>query len=198
MKNFFKSFLEVKTGEESCREGFGVFGGVAGLDLALCVLLLLFPAKTFLDLVGGSSGVAGMAIGVEGRSSWTQEGLLGVAGEEDCFSNHQVILFFTSGWPLLLAVNLILLGFLGQSDELCATIGVPGTLSSTKEGVVGWQILLELTFLSSLCFFRLCDSKVSADLLGNPVRLSDFSLSQILATAPFPPSDSKASLDQAP
>jgi len=121
LKNFFKSFLEVKTGEESCREGFGVLGVVgvvAGLDLALCVLLLLFPAKTFLELVGGCSGVEGMAMGVEGRSSWTQEGLLGVAGDEDCFSNHQVILFFTSGWPLLLAVNLFLLGFLGQSDEL--------------------------------------------------------------------------------
>ena len=72
LKTFLKSFLEVKTGEESCVEGFGVFrvvGVVACFDLDLRVLLLFFPAESFLVVTGRCSGVEGMIIGVEGCSS---------------------------------------------------------------------------------------------------------------------------------
>ena len=137
-------------------------------------------------------------LGVGGHSSRALEGFLEVAGDETCFSNHHVILFLTSGWPLLFGVNLFLLCFLGQSDEISKFIGVPETQASTKEGVVGWQRTRELTLCLIFCFLTSCDSGVSAALLGKPVRLSDFSLSQILATAPFPPSDSMASCHQIP
>ena len=59
-----------------------------------------------------------MTVGDAWDSSWTLDDLLGVAGADTCFSNHQVILFLKpSGWPLRLAVILFLLDFLGQTDE---------------------------------------------------------------------------------
>ena len=100
-------------------------GSVANLDLGLQVLLLFLLAEFFFVVTGGGSGVEGMILGVGGRSSRTQEGLPGVASDKACFSNHQFILFRTSGWPLLLADNLFLLCYLGQSDEISTFIGVP-------------------------------------------------------------------------